>query len=160
MHGAPPSYHPEDLLDTRSLAGSFHDGASTNLGGADPLTHNLHKRITRLEEALGRVLLQNEQLLSAVREANGGEGIAGAEGGRKKRTNCCVSISEDESGGYSEMDNCCVSIGRRRSNIERERTLKIWIAGLVGIVGLVAVIVLIVVGSVNGKQPRYADDGR
>lgn len=137
-HAPPPSYHPEDLMDTRSLAGTYRTGAHTPTP-SDALAHNLHKRITRLEEALGRVMLQNEQLLTTLRTSS-----VNPDGTKKqKRANCCVSIADDERGDHAERDNCCVSIGRARTPEEREREFVCWalLAALVVILGFVAMVV-------------------
>jgi hypothetical protein len=112
---------------------------------------NLHRRVERLEETIGRLLLEKSEHDSAA-----GSYASGKQGG----SNCCVTfpdvsaLSDGERGELMRSgSNCCVSYGARKhggSKEERQqrreacwRVLSALGAGLV-LVGFMAWISLLV----------------
>jgi len=120
-NNATPTNTHDLLGDTRPLTGSVIGSAT----GSEALVINLHKRIERLEETVGRLLLE---VPSTSRDSSHSSG----------HSNCCVTFSDP--GNASELatmrggSNCCVSFKSRREISERERNgiriMKVTAAGI------------------------------
>ncbi|KAG4028312.1 hypothetical protein MFRU_022g00320 [Monilinia fructicola] len=151
---APPSFHsrsstPRPTPSTRTLASNISGGsgvelwgvATTTSGGTEhdgdgdedrdgssglTIVKGLERRMERLEESIGRLLLENEELRRLRIEAMS----VGSEG-QGNRQNCCVMFTDasrdmEEALVMNGHNNCCVRFSSSASSSDRKRRKKEW----------------------------------
>jgi len=99
----PPAFTPPITAETNNVdllgnprlwSGSVAGSAS----GSEALVLNLHRRIERLEESVGRLLLEKTERSAA---------------GQHERSNCCVMLDADDilaKDMAASGSNCCVTV--------------------------------------------------
>ncbi|KAB8294278.1 hypothetical protein EYC80_009704 [Monilinia laxa] len=184
---APPSFHsrsstPRPTPSTRTLASNISGGsgvdlwgiATTTLGGAEhdgdndedrdgssglAIMKGLERRMERLEESIGKLLLENEELRRLRIEAMG----AGSEG-QGNRQNCCVMFTDasrdmEEALVMNGHNNCCVRFSSSASASDRKRRKKEWFVAVVFMVILLVLFVMAVNGFVGEARRRSGMPG-
>jgi hypothetical protein len=81
-------------------------GSVAETSASEALVINLHRRIERLEESVGKLLLEKEALLSP----------------HPDRGNCCVTIPAD-SDDWKRSSNCCVTVGPSSKRTKQEKDI-------------------------------------
>jgi len=91
-------------------------------GNDDALIMNLHRRVERLEESIGRLLLEKSE-----RDSAAGSGANGNHAG----SNCCVTFPDPSALSATERgellrsgSNCCVRFGARKHGASSEERQK------------------------------------
>jgi len=122
-NNATPTNGPDLLGDPRLTSGSVVGSAT----GSEALVINLHRRIERLEETVGRLLLEKPPISSSS---------------PSDHSNCCVTFSDSAHASASELaaidragSNCCVTFRSQPPRSERQqhgiRVMKLVLVGLV-----------------------------
>ncbi|CAD6449278.1 1d918b43-a18f-4697-ba00-3f3d3298d8f9 [Sclerotinia trifoliorum] len=141
IESAPPSFHsrsstPRPTPSTRTLASNVSGssgvelwGVATTTSGGDEtgedregasglmIVKGLERRMERLEESIGRLLLENEELRN-LRTANAAAGALGEN--QRIRQNCCVTFTDasremEEALVMNGHNNCCVRFSSAKS---------------------------------------------
>ncbi|KAF7950521.1 hypothetical protein EAE96_007804 [Botrytis aclada] len=185
---APPSFHsrsstPRPTPSTRTLAsnvsgvsgvsaGSGVDlwGVATTTSGGDEsgedregtgglmMVKGLERRMERLEESIGRLLLENEEL-RRLRAAGPGINAGGENQGN--RQNCCVVFTDasrdmEEALVMNGHNNCCVRFTSSTNSSDRKlQRKKEWFFAIAFMTLLVTVFVLMV----NGYAREASGEG-
>ncbi|KAJ8063291.1 hypothetical protein OCU04_008521 [Sclerotinia nivalis] len=183
IDSAPPSFHsrsstPRPTPSTRTLASNVSGGsgielwgvATTTSGGDETgedregasglmIVKGLERRMERLEESIGRLLLENEEL-RRLRTANAATGTGGEN--RRIRQNCCVTFTDasrdmEEALVMNGHNNCCVRFSSSKSSSDRKQRKKGWFVAIVFMAILVTLFVVMVNGSVKEGRGERED---
>ncbi|KAF7880742.1 uncharacterized protein EAF01_011907 [Botrytis porri] len=185
---APPSFHsrsstPRPTPSTRTLASNVSGvsgvsggsgvelwGVATTTSGGDEagedregtgglmMVKGLERRMERLEESIGRLLLENEEL-RRLRAAGTGNN-AGSEH-QRNRQNCCVVFTDasrdmEEALVMNGHNNCCVRFTSSTNSSDRklQRKKELFVA-----IAFMTLLVTVFVLMVNGYAREASGEG-
>ncbi|KAF7854605.1 hypothetical protein EAF04_010414 [Stromatinia cepivora] len=184
---APPSFHsrsstPRPTPSTRTLASNVSGGSGVDLWGVATTTSGgdetgedregasglmivkgLERRMERLEESIGRLLLENEELR---RLRTAGAVTTSTEGeNRRIRQNCCVMFTDasrdmEEALVMNGHNNCCVRFSSSKSSSDRKERKKEWFVAIVFMTILVTLFVVMANGSAREGRGEREDKMR
>ncbi|APA15496.1 predicted protein [Sclerotinia sclerotiorum 1980 UF-70] len=184
IESAPPSFHsrsstPRPTPSTRTLASNVSGssgvelwGVATTTSGGDEtvedregasglmIVKGLERRMERLEESIGRLLLENEEL-RRLRTANAATGTRGEN--QRIRQNCCVTFTDasrdmEEALVMNGHNNCCVRFSSSKASSDSKHRKRGCFVAIVFMAILITLFVVMVNGAL--KEARGEREGK